>query len=467
VSLGLGSSALASPVHAQASEVMLDPVAIGDVQTGTVCGTGWVHCHAHVHATATGHVQVYATPNGWGPADLQSAYNINPNITTTPIVAIVDAFGYAALEQDLAAYRAQYGLPACTTANGCLKIVNQTGQTAPLPGPPPAGDDWTIETALDVDMVSAACPKCKIVVVQASDDQGDGLFIANNVPSTLGAAAASNSWGAAEQPGSSVVGYETNFNHPGTAVFASSGDYGYNNYAQQVTGPSYPSTSAYAIAVGGTNLQKTAGGRGWAETAWSMGGSSCSLSIPKPSYQDQTTCTYKTATDIAAVADPQTGVAVYHGGWTVVGGTSAASPLVAAIFAATGLTGQASGAFIKQAAAAGKLNDVTTGANGIPSGAQPCPSNSILCHAGIGWDGPTGYGTPNAGMLAANTTGTGSGSGSGSGSDGGSGGGGGTGGNGGTVADQDVTGGCAAGGSGAGLALAFGIGLVAFRRRRR
>src|SRR5262249_40151548 len=149
-------------------------------------------------------------------------------------------------------------LPACTTASGCLKIVNQTGGTT-LPGAPPANDDWTVETALDVDMASAACPTCKIIVVQATDDQGDGLFIANNVPATMGATVASNSWGGPEQPGTSLTTYEAYFNHAGIAVFVSAGDSGYNDGGQ---GPDYPATSAYVIAVGGTSLAKAGNARG-------------------------------------------------------------------------------------------------------------------------------------------------------------------------------------------------------------
>ncbi|HEY1558004.1 MAG TPA: hypothetical protein VGF94_24410, partial [Kofleriaceae bacterium] len=148
----------------------------GDLPTGAVCSGGVVRCFAHVHATATGHLKAYAAPQGFGPADIQSAYNIDPARVvpaTAPTVAVIDAYGYPSLESDLAAYRAQYGLPACTSASGCLKIVNQTGQATPLPGNAPQGDDWTIETALDVDMVSAGCPSCKILVVQATDDQGD------------------------------------------------------------------------------------------------------------------------------------------------------------------------------------------------------------------------------------------------------------------------------------------------------
>jgi subtilase family serine protease len=361
-------------------------------------------------------------------------------------------------------YRQQYGLPACTTANGCLKIVNSAGQTSPLPPNPPANDDWTLETALDVDMASAACPKCKILVVQAQDNAGNGLYDGQNAAATLGATVISNSWGGPEQQGVSLTPDETYFNHPGIAVFVSAGDAGYNDGGQ---GPDYPATSAYVIAVGGTSLTKAATSRGWAETAWSSGGSACSLSITKPAYQTGTQCQFKATTDIAAVGDPNTGVAVYNsanGGWSVIGGTSASAPLMAAIFAATGNGSQTSGQFVKDNAT--KLYDVTSGTNGN--------CGTILCTAGAGWDGPTGWGTPNAmAIVAAATGGTGSGSDTGGGNTGTGGGDTGTGGgtSGGTggapgVGNNDVVGGCAVGGSGTGLGMILALGFVVRRRRR-
>ena len=442
----------------QRANLSMDSILPGEQPVGSVCTEGAIRCHAHALATVDGHVQAAAAPQGWGPADLQSAYNIPTTISGTPTVAIVDAYGYSNLEADLATYRSTYGLPACTTANGCLKIVNENGQTSPLPANPPTNDDWTLETALDVDMASAACPSCKILVVQATDNAGDGLYIGQNAAAQLGATVISNSWGGPEQAGTDLTPAEAYFNHPGIAVFVSAGDAGYNDGGQ---GPDYPATSAYVIAVGGTSLTKTTGGRGWTEAAWSSGGSACSLSIAKPSYQTGTQCQYKATTDIAAVGDPNTGVAVYtqaNGGWGVIGGTSASSPLMAAIFAATGNGGQTSGAFVMQNAA--KLNDVTTGTNGT--------CGTILCKAGTGWDGPTGYGTPNAMMLMAQNTGTGSGSNSSGGDTGGGsnpGGGSPTGGQG--VGDGDVVGGCAAGGSGAGLGMILALGAVVTRRRRR
>src|SRR5262249_7228007 len=135
----------------------------------------------------------FATPSGLGPADLQAAYKLDVS-KTGGTIAIVDAFNYPNAESDLATYRAQYGLPPCTKANGCLQIVNQNGATSPLPGNAPAGDDWTVEAALDLDMASAACPNCKIVLVLAQDDQGFGLFIAQAAASNM-ANVISNSWG--------------------------------------------------------------------------------------------------------------------------------------------------------------------------------------------------------------------------------------------------------------------------------
>jgi MYXO-CTERM domain-containing protein len=419
-------------------------LALDDEASEAVCTQGRFRCIARI-PTRSGRFGALATsPVGYGPAELQSAYKIDPNVVVgnKPTVAVVIAFGYRALEADLAVYRSTFGLPACTTANGCLKIVNQQGQTSPLPPEPPAGEEgWRTETALDVDMVSAGCPRCNILVVQADDNTGDGLLIGQNVAARLGAAVITNSWGGPEDPTPNpveVARLEAFFNHPSVAIFAASGDTGFNSAGE---GPGYPATSQHVIAVGGTRLLKDSSARGWAETAWRMGGSACSLSIPKPAHQVVSPCQFKATADIAAVGDPATGVAVYHaeatnGPWVAVGGTSASSPLVAAIIAATG-NGTATGAFFS--ANTGKLFDVTTGNNGT------CAPNTLLCTAAVGWDGPTGYGTPNAKALGP------------------------------VIIDPppnppepdegEVSGGCSTGGSGAGLAL--GLALLGLRRRRR
>ena len=413
-----------------------------EVASESVCTQGPIRCHAHVRTSKAGlRITSHAAPMGLGPADLQDAYKINPasTVTSRPVVAIVDAYGYTALESDLAKYRSQYGLPPCTIASGCLKVVNQTGQVTPLPANPPATDDWTVETALDVDMVSAACPLCRILVVQATNNLGDGLYVAQNAAAALGPTVISNSWGGPEQPNTSLAAQEAYFVHPSIAIFVAAGDDGYNDAGM---GPDYPGTSTHVIAVGGTKLVRDTSPRGWSETAWTKGGSACSLSIPKPAYQTKSPCAFKATTDIAAVGDPATGLAVYNaanGGWMVIGGTSASAPFVAALFAATGNGAQSTGAFI--GANASKLFDVTTGSNGT------CPAGSLLCNAAVGWDGPTGYGTPNAALLTRGGT---------------------PGKAGGQATDvEDFTGGCSTGGRGTGGGALLGLALLGLGRRRR
>jgi hypothetical protein len=439
-----------------------------DDTSEAICTKGRFRCHARVRTTSDGaritsHATAVAPPLGFGPTQLQSAYGVNvaKPPATAPTVAVVDAYGYAALESDLGVYRSTYGLPACTVANGCLKIVNQDGAVTPLPSAPPPDDDWTVETALDVDMVSAVCPSCKILVVQADDTSGNGLLFAQNAAVTLGASVISDSWGGPEAaPPNDPADAEVYFMHAGIATFVSAGDDGYNDQLSTTgTGPDYPGTSAYVIAVGGTHLIKDTSTRGWHETTWApvagnakrgAGGSACSLSIPKPAYQTASPCAFKATTDIAAVGDPATGLAVYNAanqGWIVLGGTSAAAPMVAAIFAASGLGATATGAYV--AANAAKLNDVTSGTNGT------CGTDTLLCNAAVGWDGPTGFGTPNAALLApvATTTGTGGASDGSSGDSSGN--------------ANDVSGGCAVGGGGSGLGAGVLLALLAVRRRHR
>ena len=360
-------------------------------ETRPVCaGTGaGPHCNSHV-ATENGVVKGFAAPNGFGPQDLESAYNIDVTLGAGLTVAVVDAFGYPKLESDLAMYRSTFNLPACTIASGCLKIVNDSGQTSPLPALPPSDqEDWTIETALDVDMVSSGCPMCNILVVQTSS-AGNGLYVGQMVAAAAGATVISDSWGANEVGGEAAL--EGNFDVPGVATFASTGDSGANNGV-----PQYPATSVHVIAVGGTHLQTdTVDPRGWQETAWGLASSSCSNNIAKPTYQTaNTSCPMRAAADVSAVADPATGLAVFDSdngnpGWSVEGGTSAASPLTASMFAASG-HGDTTPAFAYKHQAV--FVDVKQGQNGS--------CGAPLCTAGPGWDGPTGVGSPNQAMVKA------------------------------------------------------------------
>ena len=352
-----------------------------------LCSGGTFRCFAHWQTDDDGNIRHDAVPFGFGPPDLISAYNIDTSVDPGVTIAIIDAYGYPSLESDLATYRSTFGLPECSTSNGCLKIINTSGQTSPLPGNAPSGDDWTGETALDMDMISAGCPKCKIVVVQANDDVSNGLLIGNTTAAQAGAQVVSNSWGQREPPAQNLPGEDANFTHAGVIYFASTGDTGFEG-----NGASYPASSSHVFAVGGTSLvQDVTSVRGWKETAWDGGSSGCSNSVKKPTYQKDTACPNRATADLSAVGDPATGVAVFNNGqWGEVGGTSASSPLMAAIFAVTG----------NKAATpdypytnAGNFVDVTGGNNGT------C-SNMLLCNAAVGWDGPTGNGTPNGAMLA-------------------------------------------------------------------
>ncbi|MDX3195992.1 putative Ig domain-containing protein [Streptomyces sp. MN03-5084-2B] len=334
-----------------------------------------------------------ALPGGFGPSGLRSAYNLTATGSASATVAIVDANDDPNAESDLATYRSTYGLPACTTANGCFKKVNENGQASPLPA---ADSGWAGEISLDVDMVSAICPNCHILLVEANQASMADLGTAVNTAVALGAKYVSNSYGGGED-GSEATSDSTYFHHPGVAITASTGDNGY--------GISYPASSQYVTAVGGTSLTQGGGTRGWTETAWSGAGSGCSTSVAKPAFQNGTTgCAKRANADVSAVADPQTGVAVYQtyggSGWAVYGGTSASSPIIASVYALAGTPGAADTPAAYPYAHAGNLNDVTSGSNGT------C-TTAVQCKAGAGWDGPTGLGTPNG--TAAFTAGTTSG----------------------------------------------------------
>jgi subtilase family serine protease len=342
---------------------------------------GTARCHAHVVTDAAGveingQLQPNITPSGYGPNDLKSAYNITTNGTTT--IAIVDAQGYPNAEADLAVYRSQYGLPACTTANGCFKKVNQNG----VQGSYPATDTgWDQEQALDLDMASAMCPGCKIVLVQATTASYANLAQAVRTAAAMpGVTVISNSYGGSE---AGTTSYEASYNQPGKAVTVSTGDSGY--------GVQFPASSPNVIAVGGTHLVRATNARGWSETAWSSGGSGCSTVYAKPSFQTDALCTMRMEADVSAVGDPNTGVAVYgptsrtRSGWLVFGGTSVSAPLIGGIYGATGHTPTGAASIYANKAS---LNDVTSGTNGTCGG-------TYFCTAGTGYDGPTGNGTPN------------------------------------------------------------------------
>ncbi|WP_344660787.1 putative Ig domain-containing protein [Catenulispora subtropica] len=355
---------------------------------------GQMACLALRRTDIVPHLAPAVAVSGYGPSDLASAYNL-PSGGAGQTVAIVDAQDDPNAESDLAAYRSNFGLPACTTADGCFRKVDQNGGSD-YPSP---DTGWAGEISLDLDMVSATCPQCHILLVEASTADMTNLGTAVNTAVSLGAKFVSNSYGGSEE--SADTSYDASyFNHPGVAITVSTGDSAY--------GAEYPATSQYVTAVGGTRLSQGGGSRGWTETVWHTSssegtGSGCSSYDPKPSWQHDTGCSRRMEADVSAVADPATGVAVYQtyggSGWSVYGGTSASSPIIASVWALAGAPNAGDRTAQYPYNHTGSFNDVTSGDNGS------C-SPSYFCTAGTGYDGPTGWGTPNgtSGFSAGSST---------------------------------------------------------------
>ncbi len=334
-------------------------------------GDGYARCQAWRRTDIHGLVRKN-TPAGYSPSDLQTAYGLTSYSGSKgggETVAIVDAYDDPNAASDLATYRSQFGLSACGTSNGCFTKVKEGTQT---------NQGWGEEESLDVDMVSAICPNCKILLVEAATSS-----IANLATAEKYAAAhadyVSNSWSGNE----GTKTYDSDFNVSGVAITAATGDNGHNTTAQ------WPAILPTVTAVGGTTLSSY---NPRSESAWSGAGSGCSKVYAKPSFQSGITtgCSDRAQSDTSADANPNTGVAVYDtylsgGGWLVFGGTSVATPIIASVFALAGSTADNTNAHLY--AHTGNLNDVTSGRDGS--------CGAPMCTAGKGWDGPTGLGTPN------------------------------------------------------------------------
>lgn len=373
-----------------------------------VCGNapvGYAHCNAILRvsgpvaisgANAATPADVLGVNGAYSPAFLRSAYNVGSlggasKDGAGQIVAIVDAYNNPRLLSDIAYYRQYFGLPACavgtvsSSATSCvIQIVNQSGASSPLP---PTSTSWGIEQAIDAEMISALCSNCQLLIVEANTASMIDLGASVNMAVQLGATVVSNSYGAAEFASENDLSISA-FNHPGVPIVAAAGDNGY--------GVQFPAASPNVVAVGGTTLlQNSANGtRNATEVAWIGTGSGCSLYEAKPSWQHDTSCSNRTVADIAAVANPNTGVWIYDtygaNGLYVAGGTSVATAIVSAVFAVAA-SGQSNGAYPAQNlyANANALSPVTAGSNGR--------CDNYLCDASLsvdGYNGPTGLGTP-------------------------------------------------------------------------
>lgn len=376
-------------VVAFASLCLLAPAASAAPQRPACPGpvaAGSARCHAHVVTDAKGAPQATTAPKGYGPAQFRGAYGLPAAAPTPQTIAIVDAYDHPSIASDLNTYSSQFGLPLCNAANPCFQKVNQSGSAA---GPFPRADSgWALEIALDVEVAHAICPNCRILLVEASSNSLANLATAVNTAAKLGANEISNSYGGSEY--SSEVN-DTAYNHPGVAVTVASGDNGYGSFG-------FPAASPNVITVGGTTLTVGAGNTYGSESVWSGAGSGCSLYVKAPAWQSfLSACAGKRGTaDVAADANPSTGAAVYdsvryqgRSGWLQIGGTSLSAPLVAGVYAlAGGLpagTSAASGLY-GHLGDSTVLHDVTSGSNGSCS--------TIMCKGAVGYDGPTGVGTP-------------------------------------------------------------------------
>ena len=385
-----GNGALALPgggLFAFAGSTNLTNALLGLINVAPMCALPTlVFRHAQCNALLNSSVAVNSNPNtpaalisGWHPQDLQAAYRLPFFGGSARTVAVVDAGDDPTAESDLAVYRSTFGLPPCTSASGCFEKVNQSGAASAYP---PVVAGWPQETGIDIEMISAICPQCKILLVEANSADIDDLKIGVDTAAQLGANAISNSYYTPEYNGE--LDDEVHYDHPGIAITASAGDTGY--------GTTFPASSRYVTAVGGTTLSR-GGLRGFNETVWPSTSSGCSAYIPKPSWQHDTGCAARTVADIAVVGDPQTGVAAYNTtatsgqqGWGVYGGTSVGAPVVAALYALSGHAHTLPGA-------EGVYQNV--GAFfGIYSGSNGSCSPAYLCTAGSGYNGPGGNGSP-------------------------------------------------------------------------
>lgn len=356
----------------------------------------------------------------YGPVGLRSAYDLttaSKQMGSGMTVAIVDFYNYENAAKDLAAYRAKFSLAPC---DGCLRIVNEEGKTSPLPVPAPSSPPYAEESALDIQMVSAICPNCNILLVEA-DTPGVGDAISSVATAeALGANVISNSyvWG-----GELFSTLSTFDDHPGVVITAGAGDSGAgcginggNSCSAQ-----QPCSFKGVVCVGGTTLKPdSATSRGFREVVWDgltssnycpafngnpaspcATGSGCSSQVAKPSWQRDKGCSKRSESDISADADPNTGVVIiFNGVKRIVGGTSAATPMIAAMFALAGNTNTATPATIWSNGDTDAFWPVTAGTNeSDPLNTFICPSGyEYICKAGTGmnsvFSGPAGWGTP-------------------------------------------------------------------------
>jgi hypothetical protein len=360
--------------------------------------SGFARCHAHVVLDGHGSPAAGAIPPGYGPAQLHGAYSLPTAAPLAQTIAIVDAYDDPSARNDLTVYDKTFGIPDLPTcpstslsATSCFLKVNQQGSTSRLPS---ANAGWALEIALDVETAHEICQTCKVVLVEASSASDANLDAAETTAVKLGATEISNSWGTSGEY-TGEVSENVFFDHPGIAITAAAGDNGYERFG-------FPAASPDVIDAGGTTLALGAGNVYGSEKDWSGSGSGCSLLFSAQSWQAGATgwlatgCgSFRGISDVAADADPNTGASVYdttryggRAGWFQVGGTSLASPLIAGVYALAGNAASVSYPASLAYANPTKLHDVIEG----PATGK---CSTTACKAAVGYDGPTGLGSPN------------------------------------------------------------------------
>ncbi|MFC4114478.1 hypothetical protein [Nonomuraea zeae] len=314
--------------------------------------------------------------------DLQEAYRLPADLLGGgQTVAVVVPYDVGSAEADLAVYRAANGLHACDAVFPCFRKVNQRGGDTP----PPPDSGYALHAAAGLQLASAACPNCKLLLVQADDASFANQALAVDQAAAQGADAVVVMAGVAEFE--EQAAQAAHFDHPGVAITAAAGA-GFNSSGRQIV----PAAYSTVVAVGGTELWRDpAAKRGWSETAWAGTGSGCSLFETRPSWQRSGACgDQRTVADVSAVASPNTPVQVYAGaldGWVAASGTPVAAAFIAGVYGLAG-TDSATPAGKRLYRGSRYVFDITAGANGTCGG-------SDVCTAVRGYDAPSGMGTPN------------------------------------------------------------------------
>jgi hypothetical protein len=414
-----------------------EPGHAGCLALALVARTAAARAHSHpLGITTAGRRASQASPTegdfGLRPSDLHHAYRLPTEASAPQTIAVVDAYDDPHAEADLRVYSETFGLPACTTANGCFKKVNQRGETTHLPE---AEEGWAVEISLDIEVAHAVCQSCHILLVEATTAGYEDLAAAELTAGRLGADEISNSWGGPEEGELTEQESATALNQPGVVITASAGDSGYLNWYEgsESSYANFPASSPHVVAVGGTRLELSSSGAWSSETVWNglgAGGGGCSETFTAPAWQQALAdwsavgCgTHRSVADVSADADPYTGIAVYDSStecewvtsvhWCPIGGTSLSSPLIAAVYAlaggAHGVAYPARTLYEGAINAPGALHDIRSGSNGectsefTSDGLSGCTAgqeaatsceSELRCLAGSGYDGPTGVGSP-------------------------------------------------------------------------